>query len=74
MFFKSIHKRIRIVLLIIVMLFVVVVLKVGYIQLFEYSKLNDLATDLWSRNLPIWSTVMNQVLLSMLQLPKTIPN
>ena len=53
MFFKSIHKRIRIVLLIIVMLFVVVVLKVGYIQLFEYNKLNDLATDLWSRNLPI---------------------
>lgn len=53
MFFKSIHKRIRIVLLIIVMLFIIVILKVGYIQLFEYSKLNDLATDLWSRNLPI---------------------
>ena len=53
MFFKSIHKRIRIVLLIIVTLFFVVVLKVGYIQLFEYNKLNDLATDLWSRNLPI---------------------
>ena len=53
MFFKSIHKRIRIVLLIIFALFIVVVLKVGYIQLFQYEKLNDLATDLWSRNLPI---------------------
>ena len=53
MFFKSIHKRIKIVLLIIVFLFVVVILKVGYIQLFQYEKLNNLATDLWSRNLPI---------------------
>ena len=53
MFFKSIHKRIKIVLLIIFVLFIVVILKVGYIQLFQYEKLNDLATDLWSRNLPI---------------------
>ncbi len=53
MFFKSIHKRIKIVLLIIILLFVVVILKVGYIQLFQYKKLNNLATDLWSRNLPI---------------------
>ena len=53
MFFKYIHKRIRIVLIIIVILFFVVILKVGYIQLFQYEKLNDLATDLWSRNLPI---------------------
>lgn len=53
MFFKFIHKRIRIVLLIIFLLFFVVILKVGYIQLFQYEKLNDLATDLWSRNLPI---------------------
>ena len=53
MFFKSIHKRIKIVLLVIVFLFVVVILKVGYIQLFQYEKLNNLATDLWSRNLPI---------------------
>ena len=40
MFFKSVHKRIRIVLLIIFVLFTVVILKVGYIQLFEYEKLN----------------------------------
>ncbi len=53
MFFKFTHKRIRIVLLIIFFLFVLVILKVGYIQLFQYKKLNTLATDLWSRNLPV---------------------
>lgn len=53
MFFKSIHKRIKIVLMVIIVLFIIVILKVGFIQLFEYKKLNDLATDLWSRNLPI---------------------
>ena len=45
MFFKSIHKRIKIVLMIIILLFIVVILKVGYIQLFQYKKLNDLACE-----------------------------
>ena len=53
MFFKFTHKRIRIVLLIIFFLFLLVILKVGYIQLFQYKKLNTLATNLWSRNLPV---------------------
>lgn len=53
MLYKFIHKRIRIVIVLIFILFIVIVLKVGYIQLFEYSKLHDLASDLWSRNLPI---------------------
>lgn len=53
MFFKSIDKRIRIVLLIIIVLFVVIVLKVAYVQLVNYVKLNELAGDLWSRELPI---------------------
>ena len=53
MFFKFTHKRIRIVLLIIFFLFLLVIIKVGYIQLFQYKKLNTLATDLWSRNLPV---------------------
>ena len=34
-------------------MFILVIGKVGYIQLFQYKKLNDLASDLWSRNLPI---------------------
>ena len=53
MFYKFIHKRIRIVIVLIFLLFIVIVMKVGYIQLFEYNKLHDLASDLWSRNLPI---------------------
>lgn len=53
MFFKNIHKRIRIVLLIIIFLFVLIICKVFYIQVIDYSKLNNLASSLWSRNLPI---------------------
>lgn len=53
MFFKRIHKRIKIVLLIITFLFILIVLRVGYIQVIEYDKLKGLASDLWSRNLPI---------------------
>lgn len=53
MFFKLLHKRIKIIFLIIIFLFILIIAKVGYIQLFSYNKLNDLASDLWSRNLPI---------------------
>ena len=53
MFFKSIDKRIRIVLIIVIAMFVVIVLKVAYVQLIDYVKLNELADDLWSRELPI---------------------
>ncbi len=53
MFFKFIHKRIKIIFIFIILLFFIVILKVGYIQLFQYKKLNNLAIDLWSRNLPI---------------------
>lgn len=53
MFFKGIHMRIRIVLLIIILLMVIIVGKVFYIQVIDYKKLNNLAASLWSRNLPI---------------------
>lgn len=53
MFFKSIDKRIRMVLLIITAMFIVIIFKVAYVQLINYSKLNTLANDLWSRELPI---------------------
>jgi len=53
MFHKSINKKIKIVLVVIFFLFILIVFKVGYIQLFQYNKLNKLAKDLWSRNLPI---------------------
>ena len=53
MFFKSIHKRIKIISIIIFLLFVLIILKVFYIQFFSYKKLNKLASGLWNRNLPI---------------------
>ena len=53
MFFKSIHKRIKITLVVLVFLFLLIILKVFYIQVINYDKLNVLAENLWSRNLPI---------------------
>ena len=53
MFNKGIHKRIKIILLIIIVCFIVIIGKVFYIQVFEYKKLNNLANNLWSRNLII---------------------
>ena len=55
MFFKSIDKRIKIVLLIVIFMFILIILKVMYVQLVDYVKLNELAADLWSRELPIAS-------------------
>ena len=53
MFSKGIHKRIKIVLLVVVIIFLVIIGKVFYIEVIEYKKLNGLASNLWSRNLPI---------------------
>ena len=53
MFFKNIHTRIKIVLLIVIFLFVLITAKVFYIQVIDYDRLNDYASNLWSRNLPI---------------------
>ena len=53
MFSKKIHKRIKIVLLVIMFCFILIISKVFYIQVIDYKKLNELANSLWSRNLPI---------------------
>lgn len=53
MFNKGIHKRIKIVLLIILFIFIIIITKVFYIEVIDYKKLNSLASGLWSRNLPI---------------------
>ena len=53
MFSKGIHKRLKIVLLVIIFIFVVITCKVFYIEVIDYNKLNVLASNLWSRNLPI---------------------
>ena len=53
MFFKNIHIRIKIIILITIFLFLVIIGKVFYIQVIDYKKLNNYATSLWSRNLPL---------------------
>ena len=40
-------------LLIVIALFIVIVLKVFYIEVIDYKKLSKLASSLWSRNLPV---------------------
>ena len=53
MFFKNIHTRIKIIMLVTLFLFIVIMGKVFYIQVIDYKKLNNYATSLWSRNLPL---------------------
>ena len=53
MFDKKIHKRIKITLLVIICCFILIIGKVFYIQVIDYNKLNNLANNLWSRNLII---------------------
>ena len=53
MFFSSIHERIRFVFLISIIILIAIIIKVFYIQVFAYEKLNTLAESLWSRELPI---------------------
>ena len=53
MFWQDKQVRIRFVVLFISLLMLFIIIKVLYIQVFSYNKLNNLAKDLWSRNLPI---------------------
>ena len=53
MFFRDIHTRVRIILLVIIFLFMLIVFKVFYIQVISYNKLNSKAKGVWSRNLPL---------------------
>lgn len=53
MFNKQIHKRIKIILLVIILCFLTIIFKVFYLQVFQYKKLNTLANNLWKRNLTI---------------------
>ncbi|MFA7515141.1 MAG: penicillin-binding transpeptidase domain-containing protein [Bacilli bacterium] len=53
MFQRKVDKRIRLVNVVLFSLFIVIILRVGYIQVVEYEQLNKLANQLWNRNLPI---------------------
>ena len=53
MFTRGIDKRMKIILLIFSSILLIIVLRVFYVQVVDYKKLSNLASDLWSRNLPI---------------------
>ena len=53
MFNKKIDSRIKLIFLFFISFFVVIFLKVVYIEMVDYKKLSSLALDLWSRDLPI---------------------
>ena len=53
MFFQTIHRRINFIYLVIAIFLLAIIIKVFYIQVFQYNKLNNLAESLWSRYLPI---------------------
>jgi len=45
--------RIRIIIVAFILVFILVLLKIFYIQVIEYKKINTLANELWNRNLPV---------------------
>ena len=47
------NSRIKMVFILVIAIFILIVLRVFYIQVIEYEKLNSLASSLWSRNLPV---------------------
>ena len=53
MFIKKIDSRIKMIFIIAIFFLFVILLRVLYVQVFDYQKLKILANDLWSRNLPI---------------------
>ena len=53
MFLKKIDTKIRLIMVLFIIMLLVIVLRVMYIELFQYDKLSSLANDLWSRDLPI---------------------
>jgi len=53
LFTKKIDKKIKLIFIFMLIFLILVIIRVFYIQVFEYKKLNKLAGDLWSRNLEI---------------------
>ena len=50
MFFKKIDECIKVIFIIILLLFILIIGRVFYIQVFDYKKLNKYTSDLWSRD------------------------
>ena len=47
------NSRIKMVFLLVSLIFILIIIRVFYIQVIEYKELNKLAESLWSRNLPV---------------------
>ena len=55
MFYYKIQKRLYYIYLIILLIFLAIVIRIFYVQVFKTKNLSELANNLWSRNLPILS-------------------
>lgn len=53
MFQDTYKNRILIISSVVILLFILIIGRIFFIQVIDYKKLNNLANDLWSRNLPI---------------------
>lgn len=53
MFHYVVQKRIKIVGVLMFFIFLVIIIRIFYIEVFSQSRLDELANSLWSRNLPI---------------------
>ena len=53
MFQSTQNSRIRLIFLLVLIVFILIIVRVFYIQVIEYKKINTLAESLWSRNLPV---------------------
>ena len=53
MFQRNINKRIKILQVLLLTVFIVIIIKVFYIEVIDYKKLKDKSNSLWSRELPI---------------------
>lgn len=66
MFFKKIDECIKVIFIIILLLFILIIGRVFYIQVFDYKKLNEYASDLWSRDKQMEGLILdrNEVVLA----------
>lgn len=53
MFQNNFKNRVLVIFLVVILLFILIIARIFYIQVIKYDELNELANDLWSRNLPI---------------------
>ncbi|MDO4369483.1 MAG: stage V sporulation protein D [bacterium] len=53
MFTKKYNERMKFIFLGAVLLFIIIFVRILYVQVFSYNKLSTLSDDLWSRELPI---------------------